>query len=76
MTRARSDPLQLFGFALILVVIAAAHTLIDLAAEAEGPWQMIGLAGRFAVGLLAMRTLKNRAAALAVLVLAFAIGRC
>jgi hypothetical protein len=35
---------------------------------------MIGLAGSFAVGLMAMHTVKSRAAALAVLVVAFAIG--
>lgn len=74
MPNSRSDRLQLIGFALLLVAIAAANTLLDLASVAEGPWQMIGLAGSFAVGLVAMYTLKSPAAALAVLVVAFAIG--
>lgn len=74
MSTSRSDRLQLIGILLLLVAFAAANTLIDIAAEAEGPWRMIGLAGIFGIGLLAMYRLPGRVAPVAVMLAAFAIG--
>ena len=70
----RSDKLQLIGFLLLLVAIAAASTLIDIAAEAEGPWRMIGIAGVFGIGLWALYRLPGRVAPVAVMLASLAIG--
>ncbi|MEZ5752222.1 MAG: hypothetical protein R3D60_09750 [Paracoccaceae bacterium] len=74
MSVSRSDQAQLVGFALVLVVIAAANTLFDIAEGAQGPLRMVALSGGFLVALIAMYSLKSRVAALAVLACAFALS--
>jgi hypothetical protein len=70
----RTDRLQTIGLSLLIVAFAAANTLFDIAAGAEGPWRMLGLSGVFVVGLVGMWSLRSPALALGLLVASALVG--
>ena len=74
MPYARSDQVKLIGFALLLVAIAAANTVLDLSAAAEGPWQMIGMVAIASVGLAGLWLIPNLILAAAFLVVTLIIS--
>lgn len=70
----RHDRVQTIGLLLLIVGFAAANTLFDIAAQAEGPWRMLGLSGVLLVGLVGMWSLRAPAAALGILLASALVG--